>query len=146
MLATRKRSPPCARELQGQSLNMLGHGLDYIKNCFVQDPTNYDLVHGDVYVYQIGDVKVEKQLWRRPEDITVCTLWPCACAPLQKPCILLPLRVRTLPMWTPHCPPRSNIPCGHPPSPSRSLHAIRPPTGTSSGCVAAPRSPLPMTT
>lgn len=57
--------------MQQQSLNVLQHGLEYLKACYIKDPAGYGVHYGDVYVYQVGDIKFERTLWRRPEDITV---------------------------------------------------------------------------
>jgi hypothetical protein len=63
--------------VQDYALNMVAHGLDYIRNCFVEDPTDYGNPLGDVYVYQVGDIATEMASWRRPEDIKVlCN--PCS--------------------------------------------------------------------
>jgi hypothetical protein len=51
---------------------VLEHGLEYLKSCYIKDPSEYGNQYGDVYVYQVGDVQLERTLWRRPEDIMVC--------------------------------------------------------------------------
>ena len=67
--------------VQEQSLNVLQHGLEYLKACYIPDPSGYGNQYGDVYVYQVGDVKRERRLWRRPEDITVRPPTPPPYAP-----------------------------------------------------------------
>lgn len=57
--------------MQEQSLNVLQHGLEYLQACYIPDPSGYGSQYGDVYVYQVGDVKREMRFWRRPEDIEV---------------------------------------------------------------------------
>ena len=60
-----------SNDVQEQSLNVVQHGLEYLKACYIPDPAEYGIQYGDVYVYQVGDVNFERRLWRRPEDVTV---------------------------------------------------------------------------
>ena len=55
--------------MQEQSLNVVQHGLEYLKACYIPDPTDYGVQYGDVYVYQVGDIKFERTLWRRVETL-----------------------------------------------------------------------------
>lgn len=57
--------------VQEQSLNVVQHGMEYLKSCYIKDPTDYGSQYGDVYVYQVGEIDFERRLWRRPEDVTV---------------------------------------------------------------------------
>eukprot|EP00892_Ulva_mutabilis_P001911 jgi/Ulvmu1/11720/UM008_0131.1 len=57
------------RDIQEQSLNVLQHGLDYLKACYIPDPSGYGSQYGDVYGYQVGDAMQERRRWRRPEGI-----------------------------------------------------------------------------
>lgn len=52
---------------------MVEHGLKYLLNCYIKDPTDYGNAQGDIYVYQVGDIIRERRRWFRPEDVTVCT-------------------------------------------------------------------------
>lgn len=55
--------------MQDAALGMVQHGVDYVRACFVRDPTNFGGPEGDVYVYQVGDLRAEMDAWRRPEDV-----------------------------------------------------------------------------
>ena len=57
--------------LQNSALDMVEHGLAYMKACVIKDPTNYKKPVGDVFVHQVGDAKAEREEWRRPEDVKV---------------------------------------------------------------------------
>ena len=57
--------------MQNQALVVVQHGLEYVMACHIPDPRAFKAPIGDVYVYQVGDPLSERQLWRRPEDITV---------------------------------------------------------------------------
>lgn len=52
---------------------MVEHGLQYLLNCYIKDPTDYGNAQGDIYVYQVGDIVKERRRWFRPEDVTVWT-------------------------------------------------------------------------
>jgi hypothetical protein len=58
-------------DMQSEALAMVEHGLNYLLNCYVKDPTDYGNSEGDIYVYQVGDISKERKRWFRPEDITV---------------------------------------------------------------------------
>jgi hypothetical protein len=59
--------------------------VSYLRNCVIQDPTDFGSPQGDVYVYQVGNLRNEMAAWNRPEDVTVrCRLLlmsipPCSC-------------------------------------------------------------------
>lgn len=57
--------------VQDDALDIVEHGLTYLLQCFIQDPTNYVNAQGDVYVYQVGNVERESGRWFRPEDVKV---------------------------------------------------------------------------
>jgi hypothetical protein len=67
--------------MQKKAIAMLDHGMRYLRNCFIQDPTNFNNILGDVYVYQVGSLESEMAAWRRPEDVKVLpTLHRPCCA------------------------------------------------------------------
>lgn len=57
--------------VQDDALEIVEHGLNYLLQCFIKDPTNYANAQGDVYVYQVGNVDRESGRWFRPEDVKV---------------------------------------------------------------------------
>ena len=58
--------------MQNRTLATLEHGVQYLRNCVVQDPTDFGTPQGDVYVYQVGNLRGELAAWNRPEDVKVC--------------------------------------------------------------------------
>lgn len=67
--------------MQADALAMVEHGLKYLLNCYIKDPTDYGNAEGDIYVYQVGDIVKERRRWFRPEDVTVCISTACALYP-----------------------------------------------------------------
>ena len=57
--------------LQDDVLVVVKHGLDYLLQCFIKDPTTYADPQGDIYVYQVGNIERESARWFRPEDVKV---------------------------------------------------------------------------
>ena len=74
--------------LQADGLAMVEHGLNYLLNCYIKDPTDYGNAQGDIYIYQVGDLIKERRRWFRPEDVTVriqhCRFCNELCARVQR--------------------------------------------------------------
>lgn len=57
--------------VQNRTLETLEHGVRYLRNCVVHDPTDLGTPQGDIYVYQVGKLRGELAAWNRPEDVKV---------------------------------------------------------------------------
>jgi hypothetical protein len=73
-------APTHVHRAQKQSLLMVQHGLNYLLNCYAANPTDYANSEGDVYIYQVGDIALERSRWLRPEDIKVRSMLRDTCA------------------------------------------------------------------